>query len=329
VGKALLDLGASINLMPLSMLKKIGDIELQPTRMTLLLADRPVKHPRGIVQDLLIKVDKFYFPVDFEVMDIEEGVDVPLILGRPFMKTTRVIIDVDKGKLKVRVQDEEVNFNVFEAMKYPTESKDCLRIDTLEVVYSKARRNFSTTKPFEKAIMELEDSLIEEAITDWITELERNKTTNSSSESRIALSATKEDQLVQLELKQLPPHLKYIFLEEGKPVIISNKLSEEEEEKLIEVFQRNKQAIGWKLMDLKGINPPYCMHKILMEETYKIVAQPQRRLNPAMKEVVRKEVVKLLEARMIYPISYSSWVSPVQVVPKKAGITDVEMKGMH
>ncbi|XP_068492199.1 uncharacterized protein [Phaseolus vulgaris] len=129
VGKALLDLGASINLMPSSMLKKIGDVEVKPTRMTLQLADRSIKYPHGIVQDLLVKVDKFLFPVDFVVMDIEEDVEVPLILGRPFMKTAKVIIDVDKGKLKVCVLDEEVNFNVFEAKKYSNDHQEYFRVD--------------------------------------------------------------------------------------------------------------------------------------------------------------------------------------------------------
>jgi len=77
-------------------------------------------------------------------MDIEEDVDVPLILSRPFMKTTRVIIDMDKRKLKVKVQDEEVNFNVFEALKYPTESKDCLIIETLKDVYFEKKLTFAT-----------------------------------------------------------------------------------------------------------------------------------------------------------------------------------------
>ncbi|XP_052723860.1 uncharacterized protein LOC128193792 [Vigna angularis] len=123
----------------------------------------------------------------------------------------------------------------------------------------------------------------------------------------------------------LPPHLKYVFLEEvgSKPVIISNSLSPAEEEKLIEVLKANKGAIGWSISDLKGISPSYCMHRIFMEEDFKPVAQPQRRLNPVMKEEVRKEVLKLLEAGIIYPISDSTWVSPVQVVPKKGGMTVV------
>jgi len=83
----------------------------------------------------------------------------------------------------------------------------------------------------------------------------------------------------------------------------------------------NQKAIGWQLSDLKGISPAYCMHRIHMEANFKPVAQPQRRLNPVMKEVVKKEVQKLLEAGMIYPISDNTWVSPVQMAPKKSGVT--------
>ncbi|XP_027927622.1 uncharacterized protein LOC114184513 [Vigna unguiculata] len=122
VGKALLDLGASINLVPLSMLKKIGELEIKPTRMTLQLTDRSIKYPNGVVEDVLVKVNKFLFPMDFVIMEMEENVEVPLILGRPFMKTVRLLIDVD-GKPTVRVQDEEVNFNVFEAMSHPKDVK--------------------------------------------------------------------------------------------------------------------------------------------------------------------------------------------------------------
>jgi hypothetical protein len=103
-----------------------------------------------------------------------------------------------------------------------------------------------------------------------------------------------------------------VFLHEkgNKPVVISSKLPLEEEKMLIQVLKNNQGAIGWTLSDLKCISPSYCMH-------YKPIEQPQRRLNPTMKEVVKKEVMKLLNAGMIYPISDSSWVSLVQVVPKK------------
>ena len=117
--------------------------------------------------------------------------------------------------------------------------------------------------------------------------------------------------------------MKYVFLAENgeQPVILSSSLTADDEEKVVEVLRANKGAIGWTISDLKGISPSYCMHKIHMEQDFIPVAQPQRRLNPTMKEVVKKEVQKLLEAGMIYPISDSAWVSPVQVVPKKGGMT--------
>ncbi|KAL6332560.1 hypothetical protein AAG906_008980 [Vitis piasezkii] len=91
--------------------------------------------------------------------------------------------------------------------------------------------------------------------------------------------------------------------------------------KLLKVLKENKGAIGWSISDLKGINPLICTHHIYLEENAKPVRQPQRRLNPLMQDVVRNEVLKLLDAGIIYPISDSSWVSPTQVVPKKSGIT--------
>ncbi|KAL5549738.1 hypothetical protein UlMin_004969 [Ulmus minor] len=118
--KVLCDLGASINLMPLSIFRKLGLGEVKPTTVTLQLADRSIKHPRGIIEDVLVKVDKFIFPADFIVLDMEEDREVPLILGRPFLATGRTLIDVHQGKLILRVQDEQVTFNVFEAMKFPS-----------------------------------------------------------------------------------------------------------------------------------------------------------------------------------------------------------------
>ena len=100
-------------------------------------------------------------------------------------------------------------------------------------------------------------------------------------------------------------------------MIISSALSQEEEEKLIKVLRRHKGALAWSISDIKGISPIICMHKILMKQSYKPTIEHQMRLNPAMKEVVRAEVLKLLNTGIIYAISNSSWVSLVQVVPKK------------
>ena len=108
------------------------------------------------------------------------------------------------------------------------------------------------------------------------------------------------------------------------PVIISSKLSAPQEEKLVQVLNEYKIAIGWTIVDVKGISPSTCMHRILLEEGAKPSHQPQRRLNPPMIDVVKKEILKILEVGVIYPISDSNWVSPVQVVPKKTGIIVVK-----
>ncbi|KAL4290869.1 hypothetical protein GQ457_14G016200 [Hibiscus cannabinus] len=131
------------------------------------------------------------------------------------------------------------------------------------------------------------------------------------------------EQPPKLELKQLPEQLKYVYLGNNKtlPVIISSKLQTDQEERLIATLRQHKEALGWTIADIKGISPTICMHKILLDEKHKPTVDAQRRLNQAMKEVVRKEILKWLDAGIIYPISDSEWVSPVQCVPKKGGIT--------
>ena len=105
---------------------------------------------------------------------------------------------------------------------------------------------------------------------------------------------------------------------------ISSSLTAEEEDKLLKVLRDHKDALGWSLADLKRIRPSMCMHRILLEDGHKPLVEAQRRLNPTMKEVVRKEVLKWLNAGVIYPISDNAWVSPVQVVPKKGGTTVIK-----
>ncbi|GJX06365.1 hypothetical protein Tco_0194297 [Tanacetum coccineum] len=125
----------------------------------------------------------------------------------------------------------------------------------------------------------------------------------------------------ELELKDLPSHLEYAFLEENDklPIIIAKGLKNDQKKALINVLKSHKRAIAWKITDIKGIDPRFCTHKILMEDDCKPSVQSQRRVNPKIHEVIKKEVIKLLDAGMIYPISDSPWVSPVHCVPKKKG----------
>ena len=151
---------------------------------------------------------------------------------------------------------------------------------------------------------------------------------NSQDEVTIQKQQTHEQETSAegLTLKELPSHLKYEFLEPEtrKPVIISAALTEGEEQKLLVIMRKYKETIPWSIEDQKGISPSICMHKILLEDNAKTSIEQQRRLNPMMKEVVRKKVLKWLNVGFIYAISDSSWVSPVHVVPKKGGFAVIK-----
>ncbi|GKA99803.1 DNA-directed DNA polymerase, partial [Tanacetum coccineum] len=133
IDNALADLGASISLMPYTMYEKLGLGEPKPTRMSLELADRSIQYPRGIAEDVLIKIDKFILPIDFVILDMREDSRIPIILGRPFLATTRAMIDVFNKKISLRVGSEEVMFDVNQSMKKPnTEDNECYGIDDLD-----------------------------------------------------------------------------------------------------------------------------------------------------------------------------------------------------
>ncbi|XP_061357374.1 uncharacterized protein LOC133301714 [Gastrolobium bilobum] len=126
---ALCDLGASINLMPKSIFTKLGIREARPTTVTLQLADRSITYPEGKIENVLVRVDKFIFPADFNVLDFEADREVPLLLGRPFLATGRTFIDVEKGALTMRVNNEQITFNVLNALKYLSQKEECAAIE--------------------------------------------------------------------------------------------------------------------------------------------------------------------------------------------------------
>jgi hypothetical protein len=183
--KCLCDLGASINLMPLSVFKQLGLPDPKPTSISLQLADRTITYPRGIVEDVLVKVDKLIFPADFVILDFEEDKKIPIILGRPFLATGRTLIDVQKGELTMRVQDQNVTFNVFRAMKFPTEDEECFSVETVDTGQRK-----EVDQPLSK---KSDTHMLEHHISDSID--------NSSIRD-----------LSKVKLGKLPSHLKYVLL---------------------------------------------------------------------------------------------------------------------
>ncbi|XP_059591933.1 uncharacterized protein LOC132253563 [Vitis vinifera] len=325
VERALLDLGASVNLLPYSIYKQLGLGELKATTITLSLADRSIKVPRGVVEDVLVQVEKFYYPVDFVVLDTEplkKGMNsVPIILGRPFLATANALINCRNGLMQLSFGNMTVEMNVFNLCKQPMDHDD---VENEEACLIEVLVQEHTEKLMEENIDEFFSTIVKEECVQVATEWKEKYTIQSLNSVENDEESKKEEvEISKPELKPLPHGLKYVYLEanEEKPVVISATLTEEQEMKLLKVLKENQRAIGWSISDLKGINPLICTHHIYLEENAKPVRQPQRRLNPLMQDVVRNEVLKLLDAGIIYPISDSSWVSPTQVVPKKSGIT--------
>nr|GEZ04934.1 reverse transcriptase domain-containing protein [Tanacetum cinerariifolium] len=343
---ALADLGASINLMPFFMWKILSLLDLTPTCMTLELADRLISRPVGVAKDVYVKVGSFHFLADLVVVDFDADPRVPLILDRSFLKSKRDLIDVFKGKLTLRVSKEAITFNLDQTSRYSANYSDMMakQIDVIDMAceeYSQEVLGFSdvistgnptpyydpivsttsmTLTPFGNSDFLLEEVDVFLSIEDDPTSPEELKICEAKSNK----SSIDEPSVV--ELKDLPPHLEYAFLEgdDKLPVIITKDFSAEEKTALITILKSHNRAIAWKLSDIKGIDPEFCTHKILMEEDFELAVQHQRRVNPKIHDVIKQEVIKLLDVRLIYPISDSPWVSPVHCVPKKGGFTVVE-----
>nr|GEZ30680.1 reverse transcriptase domain-containing protein [Tanacetum cinerariifolium] len=342
----LADLGASINLMPLSAWEGLLLLELTPTCMTLELVDRSVSKLIGIAKYVSVKVGVFHFPADFVVVDFEPDPRIPLILGRCFLKTGRALIDVHKGELTLRIGNEAITYNLDQTSRYSANYNQMTanKIDVICEMYSQEVLGFSdvtasgnptpyddpiisTTSPtltsfgdsdfllFEEAdaFLGLEDDpnssefdpsyydpegdiLLLEAILNSkpLPPLPNHNQYLPSFKKELKVYEAKTvkssvDEPPEVELKDLPPHLEYAFLEGNNklPVIIAKELGDEEKSTLIKVLKSYKRAIVWKLSDIQ-------------------------------------EVEKFLDAGLIYPISDSPWVSPVHCVPKKGGFTVVE-----
>ena len=327
VEKALLDLGASVNLLPYSMYKQLGLGELKPTSITLSLADRSIKIAKGTIEDVLIQVDRFYYPVDFVVLDTEPvavGTNrVPIILGRPFLATLNAIINCRNGVIQLTFGNMTLELDIFHLSKrhMHSEEDDCEEVLVIDAILKEQANEQQVRDVLTPELSECLEEQQEPQCMSLVQGYWRRKI-----EILPLLTGDEPREPQQLELKPLPVELKYAILEEDeqRQVVISSLLTTAQEQNLLHFLKRNKQALGWKFSDLKGINPSICTHHIYLEDESKAVRQPHRRLNPYLQEVVRIEVLKLLQAGIIYPISDSTWVSPTQVVPKKSGVTIVK-----
>ncbi|GJW76456.1 hypothetical protein Tco_0138138 [Tanacetum coccineum] len=292
--------------------------------MSIQLADRSIKYPIGVCENLLVKISKFIFPIDFVVLEIDEDELVLIIWRRPFLATARAVTDVHEGKLSLRVESETVTFSIGKSMKSKHSRDDYLYC--VDHTAKLVQEQWVDTVNHDGEWTEVEEGDNPKEVlaisfyprTEPVEPLEW-----IALENRLKPSSVEPP---KLELKELPEYLEYTFRQENNQlsVVISSSLSTVEKTKLLEVLRNHKWAIAWSIADIKGVDSSFCTQKILMEDEFKLSVQPQRRVNPNIKEVVKKEVIKLLDAGLIYPIYDSPWVSHVQVVPKKGGMTVVK-----
>nr|GEY15383.1 reverse transcriptase domain-containing protein [Tanacetum cinerariifolium] len=325
---ALGDLGASINLMPLSIWKKLRLPTLNDTKMVLELADRTISKPTGVAENVFVKVGKFYFPVNFVVLDFVANPRVPLILGRPFLSTAHALIDVYEGEINLRHDDQSltlkcgdkpsISYNNFKSLK---------KVDLID----------ATCEEYSQEVLGFADVVSDEVSTPYYEPIVSNSSQNLTPFNETLLNndpeppknqkdyfssvrkdlkvvepknQSSDDELPEVELKEFPPHLEYAFLGDNEkwPVIIAKDLNVNEKTALINVLKSRKKAISLKLTDIRGIDPEFCSHQILLEEDFSPKVQSQRRVNMKIHDVIKKEVEKLLDAGLIYPIFDSPWI---------------------
>nr|GEV29436.1 reverse transcriptase domain-containing protein [Tanacetum cinerariifolium] len=272
---ALADLGASINLMPLFVWEGLSIPELTPTCMTLKLADHSVSKPISIAKDVSVKVGVFHFTADFVVVDFEPDPRVPSILGRCFLKTCRALIDVHKGELTLRIRNEAITYNLHQTSRYSANYKQITvnKIDVIYKVCSQEVLGFSDVTasgnptPYDDSIISTTSlTLTPFGDSDFLLFEEADAFLGLKKELKVCEAKTVKssvDEPPEVELKDLPPHLEYAFLEgENKlPVIIAKELRDEEKSALIKVLKSHKRAITWKLFDIQGINSEFYTHK--------------------------------------------------------------------
>ena len=266
VEKALLNLGESVNLLPYSMYRQLGLGELKPISITLSLIDRSIKIPKGIVEDVLIQVEKFYYPVYFVVLDTEPvaaGANyVPIILGRPFLATSNAIINCRNGFMQLTFGNITLEHNIFHLSKkhmQPEEDvpEEACIIDTI-----------LEEQPGQLGRLDI----LGEELTECAEEQEKVDMKSVQGYWRrrneiLPLMIGEEiSEPQKIDLKPLHMEQKYAYLEDHEqcPVVISAFLSTTQEDSLLQVLKQNKKALGWRISDLKGISPEVYTHHIYL-----------------------------------------------------------------
>ncbi|XP_048635041.1 uncharacterized protein LOC125608650 [Brassica napus] len=305
--RCLCDLGASVSLMPLSVAKKLGFTQYKKCRLSLVLADRSVKYPVGILEDLPVMVGNYEIPTDFVVLEMGEEAQDPLILGRPFLATAGAIVNVKEGKIDLHLGKGHVlHFDIKEVMRRPTVQGQVFYIEEMDALADELLEELSLEDPLQHALtVEKEAEVIENLeSTAYGMMLDSHQAFFSKDQyeelpqmvhQQVSVTQQEDNQqddwselkAPKVELKPLPHGVRYAFLgpNETYPVIVSSELTENELSELLKTLKRFRKAIGYSLDDIKGISPSLCMHRIHLEDESMTSIEHQRRLNPNLKDV--------------------------------------------
>ncbi|CAM8877169.1 unnamed protein product [Rhodiola kirilowii] len=274
IERAMCDLGARISLMPYSLCKKLNKGEPKPTQMILRLAYRSSRFPKGVLKEVPVRVGNFYILGDFVVLEMEEDNEIPILLGRPFLYTAGAIFDTTKGSITMRVDDEEVEFNLENAQKGPSPTMSCNYLDLVDTY----------------EVYDVPNLLMNEINLDYELPKLVDCWAILDDEEEGDIQSDEGKESCSVELKTLPTSLRYEFLGPNStfPIIVNASLNDNETLRLLDVIREHKDAIGYSIDDLKGISPNLCMHRINLEDDSLPSREHARRLNPIVGEVVKK-----------------------------------------
>jgi hypothetical protein len=316
IPRVLVDLGAAINIMTLETLQLLQlQDKVRETPTILELADRSTIKPEGVIEDLSISVESWNYPVDFTVLQPKTKLGGhPLILGRPWLATADAFISCRSGSMTISNGYETKQLTLYPHAT-PLPNNDNPVWDDFEDQPTQPLLTIGQA-------LNLKDSTEDEIINKFICE-----PSSVTPEIYIQLTAVMESDNPEDFDTTSPPQTPKIIsskstpieIEPGKTLNINPHLTDAETQQLTKLLQKNKEAFAWDYTDMKGISPDLCTHRIYIKEDRRPICQPQRRMNPNLKEILKEELQKLLNAGFIYPISDSEWVSPLVIVPKKNG----------
>eukprot|EP00253_Pinus_taeda_P035700 PITA_35700 len=295
------------------MIEKDPPVKETPTILE--LADCSTIKPEGVIEDLVISVESWNYPADFVVLQTKTKLGGhPLILGRPWLATTDAFISCRYGSMTISNGQETKQLTL-----YPHATPMINTDNSIWVDYEDEEAQPILTI---RQALTLKNSTEDELISNFIfepssvsSEIHNHLTTILESESQNDLETENSSQI----LAGSPSKSVKIEIEPGKTLNINPNLTDDQKQQLMKLLKENREAFAWDYTDMKGISPELCTHRIYIKEGSRPVFQPQRRMNPNLREIVKEELQKLLNAGFIYPISDSEWVSPLVIVPKKNG----------